>query len=206
LAYSYIPEEQKVEFPPRIKEIADEFERHGFSFKLDPLNDMESSKEMAFERKAKKHPESVKTEVLSIHRIRDEFNNKEYLLYKIKKYAEDADPIESWMGKRPRFDTTNIIDDNTGDVVNKRITKWNMVYTIDWNEAVFDDIVKNSINKKIPFYIADSSDEYHTNWTGTNIRIKDQKAFRNLTHEELVILDEQLKVSNQARTVKLKTT
>lgn len=204
MSYSYIPEEQKVELPPRIKEIADEFERHGFTYKLDAMNDMESFKEMGFERKAKKHPESVKKEILAIHRIRDEFNNKEYLLYKMKKYAEDAEPIEIWMGKKPRFDTSNVIGDE-GQIVNKTIKRWNMVYTIEWSPSVFDEIIKESITKKIPLYIADSSDEYHTNWTGQNIKIKDPKAFRNLTHDELILLDEQLKVSNQAKlnTIKL---
>lgn len=205
MSYSYKPEEQKIKLPPRIKEIADEFEKHGFTYRLDADVDMESWKEMGFERKAAKHPETVKKEIISIHRIRDEFNGKEYLLYKMKKYAEDAEPIELWMGKKPRFDTSNKVDDD-GNVINKTIKKWNMVYTIEWNPNVFDDIVKESITKKIPMYIADASDEYHTNWTGTNIKIKDAKAFKALTHEELITLDEQLKVSNQARInpVKLK--
>lgn len=203
MSYSYIPEEQKVEFTPRIQEIVDEFERHGFTYKLDSSNDMESVKEMNFERKAKKHPESVKKEILSVHRIRDEFNNKEYLLYKMKKYAEDAEPIEIWMGKKPRLDTTNIIGDE-GQIVNKRITRWNMEYTIEWNPTTFDEIMRDSITKKVSLYIADASDEYHTNWIGTNIKIKDPKHFRNLTHDELILLDEQLKTSNQARTQKIK--
>lgn len=203
MSYSFKPEEQKVEFSPRIQEIADEFERHGFTYRLDPDNDIEAVKEMGFERKAKKHPETVKKEILSIHRIRDEYNNKEYLLYKMKKYAEDAEPIELWMGKKPRFDVTNVLDQE-GTIINKRIVRWNMEYTIEWNTSVFDEIVKESINKKIPLYIADSSDEYHTNWTGNNIKIKDPKAFRNLTHDELIILDEQVKTQNQAKNVRLR--
>ena len=198
MSYSYKPEEQKVKLPPRIQEIADEFEKHGFTYKLDADSDMESWKEMGFERKASKHPETIKKEIISIHRLRDEFNNKEYLLYKMRKYAEDAEPIEIWMGKKPRFDTSNVID-GEGNIMNKTIKKWNMVYTIEWNPKIFDDIVKESITKKIALYIADISDEYHTNWTGTNIKIKDMKAFRDLTHDELIILDEQQKVANQAK-------
>ncbi|WP_411753307.1 hypothetical protein [Serratia sp. (in: enterobacteria)] len=203
MSYRFVPEQTSFDFPPRVKDIADEFARHGFEYRLDQDNDMESWKEMGFEKRAKERPETVKKEIICVYRIRDESTDKEYMIYKVKKSAAGGDSIAVWMGKKPRFDVVPVVD-GSGAVINKRITRWNMVYTIEWSLKAFDDIMKDSDKKNTRLYIADASEEYHTNWTGTSIMIKDSKKFRELSHEELIMYDENLKVENQAKLPKFK--
>lgn len=202
MSYRFVPEKADIDLPPRVKEIADEFAKHGFEYKIDPDNDMESWKEMGYEKAARERPDTVKKEIICVYRIRDESSDKEYMIYKIKKSAADKS-IAVWMGKKPRFDVVPTVDDQ-GNVINKRITRWNMVYTIEWSIKAFDEIMKDSDKKNTRLYIAEASEEYHTNWSGNPIMIKDVRKYKDLTHEELILYDEQIKTENQAKLVKLK--
>jgi hypothetical protein len=205
VSYKFIPEKIEVEYPPRIKEIVAEYERHGFEWKPDPDEDMETFKEYSFEVYAKKRPETVRTEVLSIYRLRDEYSNDEWMLWKIKKHvtasqgSKDIDyDAEVWMGKKPRFDTREITDDD-GHIVNKVITVWNMIYTQPWDPKKFDEILKGIQKKNIPCYIAYTSDHYWQNCSGTQIQIKDMKFYRDSTYDELINHDRELERKRMAR-------
>jgi hypothetical protein len=197
LSYEFVPERKKIDYPPRIQAIANEYERHGFNYTGPTIdNDIESWKEMGFERRARVRPDTVYLDVIAVYRIFDEYSNKEFLIWKIKKHVRDRDDkdynVEIWMGKRPRFDVEPVLDDD-GNEVDKRITRWNMVYTQEWDKDVFQKIVDESKSKRIPLYIAYSSDEYHTTHTGQSIRIKDIDIFKNsATHEQLRKYDKKL--------------
>lgn len=195
MAYRFVPDKIDIEYPPRIKEIVAEYERHGFEWKPDPDEDMETFKEYNYEIFAKRRPDTVRQEIMSIYRLKDEETNDEWMLYKIKKYANDgADrpyDAEVWMGKRPRFDTRSVTDEN-GNVVNKVITTWNMIYTIKWDPKKFDEVMKESKKRNIPCYIAYTSDHYKQNHSGTLIQIKDPRIFKESSYDELVAYDRKL--------------
>lgn len=195
MSYRFVPEKVDIEYPPRIKEIVAEYERNGFEWKPDPDEDMETFKEYNYEIFAKRRPETVRQEIMAVYRLKDEYTNDEWMIYKIKKYANDgADrpyDAEVWMGKRPRFDTRSVTDEN-GNVVNKVITTWNMIYTIKWDPKEFDLIMKNVNKRNVPCYIAYTSDRYKQNHSGTLIQIKDQKIFRDSSYDELVAYDRKL--------------
>lgn len=168
---------------------------------LDMDTDMESWKEMLYEKWAKLSPEKTWMELLSVYRLKDEFSGKEYLLYKIKKHIPDNNgqdvSAEIWVGKKPRLDTRNILD-NDGNIINKVISKWNMVYTQDWDIKIFEKVTKESRNKRFAMYIALTSDEYHTNWTGTPIMIKNDKIYKESSYDELISYDDELKRTKPA--------
>lgn len=195
MSYRYIPEDQKANYPPRIQEIVDEYERNSLEFILD-LDNREYADELLYEKWAKQNPDKTWMEVLSIHRLRDEYNNKEYLIAKLKKYAMNNKgeeiSAEVWYGKKPKFTVSDIRDDD-GNIVNRTIRRWNMVYTVPWDKKEFDRLMKESRNKRVPTYVAYTSDEYHQNWSGNPIMIKNDQLFKDASFDELLGYDERIK-------------
>lgn len=205
MSYRFVPEKTEVEYPPRIKEIVAEYERHGFEWKPSPDEDMETFKEYTFEVYAKKRPETVRQEVLAIYRLKDEYSGDEWLLWKIKKYvkasqgSKDIDyDCEIWMGKKPMFETKEVTDDE-GNIINKVITIWKMVYTKKWDTKEFDAIIKGNNKRNIPCYISNTSEFYWQNHSGNPIMIKDMKVFKDYSYDELVAYDNKIQRERMAR-------
>lgn len=196
MSYKYVPDKVESNYPARLQAIVDEYERHNLEFTFDPDADVESAKEILYERWARQKPDKTWMELLAVYRLKDEFSGEEFMIYKIKKHVPDNNEqdiaAEIWMGKRVRFDTRNVLDTD-GNVINKNISRWNMVYTMKWDKKEFDRLMKESRNKRVPLYIAYTSDEYHTNFTGNSIMIRNEITFRDSSFDELLAFDERLK-------------
>ena|GEM_PF-4754881 len=196
MAYQFVPEKKNVIYPPRIQQIADEYERHGFEYTgPNPDNDMESFREIGYERRAKIRPDTAFIEVISVYRLLDEYSEKEYMIWKEVRHVSDKEDkdyhIDVVMGKRPSFEVISTQDEEGNDV-DKRISKTNMVYTVEWDIPFFEELLKKSRTKKTRLYIASTSTDYYTNYTGVPIRIKETDIFKKSSHEELVKYDRML--------------
>jgi hypothetical protein len=207
MAYQFKPNVKEIIYPPRIQQIADEYKLHGFEYTgPNPEIDMESFKEMGYERRVRGRPDTAYTILYSVYRILDEINNEEYMLWKEIKYVKDRDEkdyhVDIVMGKRPRFDVVPITDEE-GNEVDKRIGRWNMVYTTKWDPKKFEELIAKSKTKRTACYIAYTSPDYYTNYTGTPIRIKDLELYKTMTFSELIKYDKGLELENKLQ--KLKT-
>ncbi len=209
MSYQFKPDIKEIVYPSRIQAIADEYRRHGFEYTgPNPEIDMESFKEIGYEKRVKSKPDSAYYVLYSMYRILDEISGEEFMLWKEIRHVLDRDDkdyhIEVVMGKRPRFDVIPITDDE-GNEVDKRITKWNMIYTTKWdNGKTFEELFNKSRIKRTACYIAYSSQDYYTNFTGTPIRIKDLEVYKTMSFSELVKYDKGLELENKLQ--KIKTT
>jgi hypothetical protein len=206
MAYQFKPETKTIIYPPRIQAIADEYTKHGFEYTGPSLdNDAESWKEMGYERRVKSRPDTAYTILYSVYRIFDEISGDEFMLWKEIKYVKDRDDkdyhIEVVMGKRPRFDVAPRTDED-GNEIAKDITKWNMVYTTKWDSTKLDELIKMSRTKRTAFYIAYSSPDYYTNYTGTPIRIKELDKYKKMSFNELMDYDKTLEMTRKMQIAK----
>jgi uncharacterized protein (UPF0128 family) len=204
LSYKFVPEDKTANYPARIQEIADEYTRVGLEFILD-FDNMDYMKEIGYERWARQKPDKAWMEVLAVYRLKDEYEGKEYLLYKVKKHVPDNNDVdvncEIWIGKAPIYEVTAQKDD-AGNVINKRVTRERMRYTQEWNKTEFMKLMKESRNKRVPLYIAYTSDDYQQNHTGTPIMIKDDKAYAEVSFDTLLGMDERIaqdRISNSLK-------
>jgi hypothetical protein len=206
MSYQFKPDVKTIVYPPRIQAIADEYERHGFEYTgPNPDKDMESFKEMGYEKRVKHSPDTAYTILYSMYRIFDEIAEEEYMLWKEIKFVKDRDDkdyhIEVVMGKSPRFDVTPIVDED-GNEIDKRIIKWNMVYTTKWDPKKFDELLAKSKTKRTACYIAYASPDYYTNYTGKPIRIKEIDKYRTMSFTDLMMYDKSLEMNMKLQSVK----
>jgi hypothetical protein len=206
LSYQFKPNVKEIIYPPRIQAIADEYTSHGFEYTgPNPDNDMESWKEMGYERRVKSRPDTAYMILYSVYRIFDEISGDEFMLWKEIKYVKDRDEkdyhVDIVMGKRPRFDVVPVTDED-GNEIDKRISKWNMVYTTKWNVTKLDELIKESRTKRTAFYIAYSSPDYYTNYTGTPIRIKELDKYKKMSFSELMNYDKTLEMERKMQIAK----
>jgi hypothetical protein len=207
MAYQFKPNVKEIIYPPRIQAIADEYASHGFEYTGPTLDtDSESFKEMGYERRVKSRPDTAYMILYSVYRIFDEISGDEFMLWKEIKYVKDRDDkeihIEVVMGKRPRFDVVPVLDEE-GHEIDKRISKWNMVYTTKWDQGhKLDELIKQSRTKRTAFYIAYSSPDYYTNYTGTPIRIKELDKYKKMSFSELMDYDKTLEMARKMQIAK----
>ena len=206
MSYQFKPNVKEVIYPPRIQAIADEYVSHGFEYTGPTLDsDSESWKEIGYERRVKSRPDTAYMILYSVYRIYDEISNKQYMLWKEIKYVKDRDDkethIEVVMGKRPRFDVVPVTDED-GNEIDKRISKWNMVYTTEWDPDKLDELIKQSRTKRTAFYLAYASPDYYTNYTGTPIRIKDLDKYKKMGFNELMNYDKGLEMERKLQVAK----
>jgi hypothetical protein len=198
LSISFKPEEQKVDYPARVAAIKEIYENEGFEWKLDPDKDLESVKETAYERLAKERPDTAYYEVLKVMRLRNEMDNKEYMIWKLRKYVAGMDPVEIYYGMLPYPLQIDPVLDADGNVIDKRIRKRGMKYTQEWNSEFFDRLLKESRNPRtLEFYLAEASDIYETYWYGTPIMVKNYDLFKTKTYQELMDADQKAAVKNK---------
>jgi hypothetical protein len=206
LAYQFKPNVKEIIYPPRIQAIADEYAKHGFEYTgPNPDIDMESFKEMGYEKRVKSRPDTAYTILYSVYRIFDEISGDEFMLWKEIKYVKDRDDkdshIEIVMGKRPRFDIIPVTDED-GNEIDKRISKWNMVYTTKWDPAKLEELIKMSKTKRTAFYLAYASPDYYTNYTGTPIRIKELDKYKKMSFNDLMSYDKSLEMERKMQIAK----
>lgn len=198
MSYKYKPEKEEPEFSERIKLIQQAYEDEGFEWTPDE-KDSETIREIAYIRYSKRNPGSATQHLLSVYRERGD-NGKEWMLWKVKYIVLDKDdrPFEAevWLGKKPKLDTVPIKDDE-GNTINKRITKWNMVYIQPWDKKKFEQILKEYNSTKTNFYLSATSDDFFQNFGGTSIMIREKENFRDMTYDELLAYDESLAKQNK---------
>lgn len=205
MSFRYKPEKLDPEYSPRIQQIADEYERIGFEGWHPNETDVETVKEFGYLKFKKKRPDTAKQEVLSFHRLKDQYGTgKEFMIYKVRYSVMDNKDrefvAEVWMGKRPRFSTTDL--KNEDDVViDKRITKWNMVYTTEWDPKEFEKILKEYSTSRMGLYLASTTDDYWQNWSGRNIMIRDRDMFKAKSYEELLAYDANMEDENRRKEI-----
>lgn len=198
MSYKYKPEKEEPEYSERIKLIQQAYEDEGFEWFPDE-KDSETLREIAYLRFSKRNPGSASQQLLSIYRERGD-DNKEWMIWKVKYVVLDKDdrPFEAevWLGKKPKLDTVPIKDDE-GNVVDKRITKWNMRYIQEWDQKVFDRILKEYNSSKTNFYLSSVSDDFFQNFGGTSVMIRDKEKYRNLSYDALISYDQELTQQQQ---------
>lgn len=203
MSYKYKPEKEEPEYSERIKLIQQAYDDEGFEWTPDPEKDSETVREIAFIRYAKRNPGSATQNLLSVYRERGD-DDKEWMLWKVKYIVLDKDdrPFEAevWLGKKPKLDTVPIKNDE-GTTVNKRITKWNMVYIQPWDKKKFAEILKEFKSTKTNFYLSATSDDFFQNFGGTSIMIRDKERFMNSSYDELLVYDESLAKENQSKQI-----
>lgn len=206
MSYQFKPDIKTIVYPSRIQAIADEYVRHGFEYTgPNPDEDMESFKEMGYEKRVKSRPDTAYTILYSMYRIFDEIADEEWMLWKEIKFVKDRDDkdyhIELVMGKRPRFDVTPVTDED-GNEIDKRISKWNMIYTTKWDPKKFDELVSKSKTKRTACYLAYASPDYYTNYTGKPIRIKEVDKYRSMSFTDLMAYDRGLELNTKMQAIK----
>jgi hypothetical protein len=198
LAYSYKPEEQKIDYPERVKAIKDIYEAEGFEWKLNPDTDLESVKETKYEQLARERPETAYYEVIKVMRLRDEMNNEEYMIWKLRKFVANLDPIEIYYGVLPYPLEVSPVLDQDGQVIDKKVRRRGMKYTQKWDKIFFDKLIKESRNPRtLEFYLANTSDVYETHWYGNQIQVKNYDLFKTKSWQELYEMDQQAAIRNR---------
>lgn len=199
MSYTFKPEEQKIDYPERVAAIKKIYEDEGFDWKLDPEADIESVKETAYQKLAKERPDTAYYEVLKVMRLKDAINNKEYMIWKLRKYVASMDPIEIYYGVLPYPLHTAPLQDADGNVVNKVVRSRGMMYTQEWDVNKFNEIMKDARNPRTQeFYIAETSDVYEPYWYGKSIKISDIELFRKSSWEDLMEIERKESLKNRA--------
>lgn len=197
MSYTFKPEEQKIDYPERVAKIKEIYEQAGFTWKLDPDRDLDSVKETTYERLAKERPETAYYEVLKIMRLRSEAENKEYMIWKLRKYVASMDPIEIYYGMLPIL-FTEPVKDEAGNTIDMRIRRRGMKYTQEWKPKIFEEIMKEARNPRtLEFYLAEASDTYETYWYGRQIQVRNAEQFK-LPYNELMKIEAEEALKNRS--------